>query len=115
MQPKKPQLPRYSKNSELPTHQARRANASVARFNNVLHPVIKGVMKRNTAEGKVREAVDSGMSIQEADSRYKAAEASGTKDLHMYEIPVRAGALGRAKRGEPMDLITGVNPERKGR
>jgi hypothetical protein len=86
------------------------ANRSIIANNNTRHPVVAAALRRNTVEGKVRSAVDSGLTVNEADRRYKAAKSSAQK--HDNTIEVRGGAIRRARNGEPMDLIIGVNPDR---
>ena len=101
MEPKNPQLSRK---------EAVDANKSVIKYNNVGHPAVKAAIRRNTVEGKVRAAVDSGLTVNEADRRYKAAKGSSEKGAATIEV--RGGAIRRARNGEPMDLIIGVNPDR---
>jgi hypothetical protein len=108
MGPNKPQLTRNE------TVDARdesvRANKSIIKNNNPSHPVVKAAIQRNTVEGKVRKAVDTGLTVNEADRRFKAAKNSSER--HAATIPVKGGAIRRARNGESMDLIIGVNPDR---
>jgi hypothetical protein len=101
MKPNKPQMAKK---------EAADANKSIMGTNNVRHPIVQAAMRRNVSEGRVRAAVDEGLTVQEADRRYNAAKTSSQKEA--ASIPVRGGAIRRARKGEAMDLIIGVNPDR---
>jgi len=108
MRPKNPQMTR---NETVDARdEASRASRSIVKNNNPSHPVVKAAIQRNIVEGKVRNAVDTGLTVNEADRRYKAAKNNAQR--HDATIQVKGGAIRRARNGESMDLIIGVNPDR---